>query len=291
MASRSLNIHIEVAPEAGGVRLHYSYQKQPVDPYLVRWVSTTPHYGGQRYWWLCPSCGRRCAYLYGGKIFACRTCHDLTYASAQSGDPRRERVERRLRAIQRRLGSSGCACDPLPEKPPHMHHSTYLRLWWEYDKLLPVFWGEVGLQAGLTDEYSDQGLAALTDLAWADYQRAPAEPPADLVERTLARLHEDEERPPARRRPVRRTLPATAKIAEIPVAFAREAQAEGLLRPDAGRTARRKRYRPKLASWLAKLHTLRQAGYTWADLRAWVARRFLPEYEAERRWPAGYLPT
>ena len=285
------SIDIEVAPAEGGVRLHYKYHQQPVDPYLVRWAITTPRYGGQRYWWLCPACGRRCAYLYGGKIFACRRCHNLTYASAQSGDPRQERVERRLKAIHRRLGGDGGIFDQLPEKPPHMHLSTYMRLYWEYDQLLPIFWGELSLSVGLTDEDSDLPLAKLTDLAWGAYQRARTEPPADLVERILARLPDDEdEQPVERRRPVRRTLHQTAKAAEIPLDFAREAQQEGLLRPDAGRTTRRKRYRPKVASWLAKLHTLRTAGYTWEDLRAWTARRFLLEHEYERRWPAGYAP-
>ncbi len=282
------SIYIEIDPGAGGVRLHYNYQQQPVEPYLIRWTTTTPHYGGQRYWWLCPICHQSCAHLYGGKLFACRRCQHLTYESAQTGDPRRERIERRLRAIRRRLGGDGGLWDPLPDKPRYMHFDTYLRLVWEYHKLETVFWGEFSLMAGLADEHPD--LRDLTEEAWADYQRAPSDPPADLLRRMVASLPADDQPPPHRRQPTRRTLGQTAKAAEIPLAFAQEAQQEGLLRPDAGRTVRRKRYRPKVASWLAKLHTLRQAGYTWDDLRAWTRRRFLPEHAHERRWPAGYEP-
>lgn len=55
--------------------------------------STSPHYGGNRWWMLCPSprdeveCnGNRCGKLYlppGAVFFACRECHDLTYESCQ----------------------------------------------------------------------------------------------------------------------------------------------------------------------------------------------------------------
>ena len=41
--------------------LSYTWQGQPVQPYAVNVATTTPHYGGVRYWWLCPGCGRRVA--------------------------------------------------------------------------------------------------------------------------------------------------------------------------------------------------------------------------------------
>ena len=44
-------------------------------------------YGGQRYYLLCPKCGRRCEILYFPDtwvhIAACRLCYDLTYQSSQ----------------------------------------------------------------------------------------------------------------------------------------------------------------------------------------------------------------
>lgn len=47
---------------------------------------TLPHFGGVRYWFICPSCKRRVAKLYvpfRHDRFLCRRCHDLTYQSSQ----------------------------------------------------------------------------------------------------------------------------------------------------------------------------------------------------------------
>lgn len=277
-----------ILPGRRAVELRYNYRGQPVEPYLVHWSISYPHYGGQRYWWLCPRCGQRCAHLYGGHPFLCRRCQGLTYASAQSGDPRRERAERRMIQIRRRLGADAGLINPLPDKPPHMHWATYYKLLREYEQLQVISWGEMALLLGLGGE---QDLAYLVDHTWSEYQRgqAPEPPTAEEIAALLAEVQPAAE-PPARRRPARRTLGQIAKVAAVPVDFAREAQAEGLLRPDAGRSTRRKRYRTKVASWLLKLHRLRQAGCTWPELRAWAARRFTPGHEHERRWPAGYDP-
>jgi hypothetical protein len=48
-------------------------------------LTTTPcNYGGERYWFECPSCGRRVGVLYlapGEVYFLCRRCNNLTYRS------------------------------------------------------------------------------------------------------------------------------------------------------------------------------------------------------------------
>jgi hypothetical protein len=51
-------------------------------------VSTVPHYGGRRWWFVCCDCGKRFTKLYlpSGDLhqwFACRRCHELVYASQQ----------------------------------------------------------------------------------------------------------------------------------------------------------------------------------------------------------------
>jgi hypothetical protein len=48
---------------------------------------TSLHFGGVRWWFSCPGCGRRCAKLHlrRGSVFQCRTCHDLTYESCIEG--------------------------------------------------------------------------------------------------------------------------------------------------------------------------------------------------------------
>jgi len=52
-------------------------------------IETTPcNYGGDRWWFLCPICFRRCRIIYqppGQSVFACRICHDLSYRSRQEG--------------------------------------------------------------------------------------------------------------------------------------------------------------------------------------------------------------
>jgi hypothetical protein len=48
-------------------------------------LTTTPcNYGGVRYWFACPVCGRRVGGLYlapGGRNFVCRRCNNLSYRS------------------------------------------------------------------------------------------------------------------------------------------------------------------------------------------------------------------
>ena len=59
---------------------------------FVRLTGSACHFGGQRYWFLCPrGCGRRAGVLYlrsGLARFACRKCLDLTYRSCQEHDRR-----------------------------------------------------------------------------------------------------------------------------------------------------------------------------------------------------------
>jgi len=57
--------------------------------YIIRLRATRPNYGGRRWWFECPACGRRCFKMYlppGARIFACRGCYDLTYRSAQEAN-------------------------------------------------------------------------------------------------------------------------------------------------------------------------------------------------------------
>jgi hypothetical protein len=57
------------------------FEEVPLD-----WTSC--HFGGERPWWHCPSCDRRCAILYliGSDPFRCRICASLTYTTSQRGE-------------------------------------------------------------------------------------------------------------------------------------------------------------------------------------------------------------
>lgn len=91
-----------------------------VFPVSLNWTSC--HFGGQRPWFLCPSCGRCVAILYGGATFACRRCHDLAYASQREDEF--YRILRRARKIRARLGWKGT----FGPKPKAMHWQTFERL-------------------------------------------------------------------------------------------------------------------------------------------------------------------
>jgi hypothetical protein len=63
---------------------------QPQFSQRIELQSTRPNYGGERYWFLCPTCRGRRTKLYLAKeagAFACRTCLGLMYRS-QYRDPR-----------------------------------------------------------------------------------------------------------------------------------------------------------------------------------------------------------
>jgi hypothetical protein len=102
----SIGIAVSVSREEYGqdyVRLSYSQadrftrEKRNDLDYNIELVSTPCHFGGLRYWFVCPlvrngtHCGRRVGKLYlpgGQSYFGCRHCYDLTYKSCQESDKR-----------------------------------------------------------------------------------------------------------------------------------------------------------------------------------------------------------
>lgn len=53
-----------------------------VNDQLIKCTSTKCNYGGDRVWFLCPTCDRRVGTLYRQPLnilFLCRHCHNLTY--------------------------------------------------------------------------------------------------------------------------------------------------------------------------------------------------------------------
>lgn len=85
--------------------------KYPMN-YPVRLVRTYPHFGGVRWWFICPLvvngvyCNRRVGKLYsppGARHFGCRHCYDLSYTSAQEAH--------RFDGLGRALGINFAALD------------------------------------------------------------------------------------------------------------------------------------------------------------------------------------
>lgn len=71
--------------DMGRMRLDYTVSGKP-QAYPVRLVTTACHYGGRRWWFLCPSSGRRCGKLHlppGGTI--CKRSHRALLARMLCG--------------------------------------------------------------------------------------------------------------------------------------------------------------------------------------------------------------
>ena len=73
------------------IQIRFSENGNAIDQ-TFRLQATRPHFGGERWWFLCPlgieggPCNRRVGKLYlppGEDFFGCRHCHDLTYLSSQ----------------------------------------------------------------------------------------------------------------------------------------------------------------------------------------------------------------
>jgi hypothetical protein len=125
---------------------------------------TACNYGGERPWWLCPECGRRCAVLYLVRLsprvdanspfiaalavlesnwseatpapdgcetrglVQCRVCSELTYTSSQAS--RWIRKGRKANKLRQRIDWPHGA--PYPVRPRGMHRRTFERLLAQY---------------------------------------------------------------------------------------------------------------------------------------------------------------
>ena len=118
-----------------GIRLHYTLTRhgcapQRIDDFIPI-VMTPTRFGGQRHWFQCPTCGRRCRLIYGGSHFRCRTCYRLRYASQYESEPLR--ISRQRWQMRRRLERLAGEAWPhgldegFPPKPRYMRWATYRR--------------------------------------------------------------------------------------------------------------------------------------------------------------------
>lgn len=115
----ALDYEVRTVERNGWLRLCYTItswrgEKAQYD-YHLRLQTTTPHFGGLRWWFTCPlsvnghSCGRRVGKLYlppGGRYYGCRHCHGLTYHSCQESDKRVSALRGDPEAILAALASS-----------------------------------------------------------------------------------------------------------------------------------------------------------------------------------------
>src|SRR5262245_7710346 len=91
-------------------------------------ATTQPHFGGLRWWFVCPRLNRRVRKLYlplGGRHFWSRGAYQLAYASQR--ETVSDRALRRARKLRLRLGGDPADAD-YPAKPKRMRWTTYDRL-------------------------------------------------------------------------------------------------------------------------------------------------------------------
>ena len=86
----SIGYETQCYAENGYVRLNYRvhslYMGDQVLNHTIDLITTRPHFGGVRWWFMCPGCENNVTKLYqppGDKYFLCRTCQNLTYTSCR----------------------------------------------------------------------------------------------------------------------------------------------------------------------------------------------------------------
>ena len=132
---------IRVKTEEGMVILSYSTRLEGGEwvsfNYSVNLQTTACHYGGERYWFICPAigCGRRVALLYmADKYFACRHCYQLAYPSQRETTD--NRAIRRANKIRDKLDWEPGILNARGRKPKGMHWKKFWRLEAEYDAIV-----------------------------------------------------------------------------------------------------------------------------------------------------------
>ncbi len=112
------------------LRLNFAAKGAGDDWHLVEenipLVRSQQPFGGVRMWFACPGCQSRRTYLYGGLLFRCRNCKNLAYAS--QNENKMFRALTQAQNIRRILNGSLDIEQPFPDRPKHMHWSTYFRL-------------------------------------------------------------------------------------------------------------------------------------------------------------------
>lgn len=109
---------------------NYLGERRDID-YKIRIVTTQPHYGGHRYWFLCPHTGKRCGVLYsmaGRPYFTSRHAHKLKYQSQSRSHM--QRVGDKMHSLRAKIEDG---------KPKGMHWKTYDRLCDELEDLEYTF--------------------------------------------------------------------------------------------------------------------------------------------------------
>lgn len=103
-----------------------------IDGQLIQIVTTPCTFGGERRWFICPGCGRRCAVLRAG--LRCNQCLGGRYRVEHLAPV--DRLMVKACKLRRKLGQRDPKpATPIPPKPDRMRWHTYLRIRSEITRL------------------------------------------------------------------------------------------------------------------------------------------------------------
>ena len=135
------------------------------DTQRIRLTETSPHFGGNRYWFCCAVCGRRVRKLYRGsdtRWFSCRLCLGLTYLSQRGTHQARQLL--RISRVRSRLGANEAFLSPwapAPARPRGMRATTYRRLREQLDRAERVY---LGHELAALGHFRERNAKALEEL-------------------------------------------------------------------------------------------------------------------------------
>jgi hypothetical protein len=113
-------------------------QKHDYHVFVTTTSSNLPGNTGQRWWFICPlvvngrACRRRVAKLYGGELFGCRHCHDLTYQST------RESHELERLAVQLAAELGDVTADEVADELRTWHDIKTLHFMYKAIRFIPT---------------------------------------------------------------------------------------------------------------------------------------------------------
>lgn len=149
--SRGGNVHSSIGAIVykDHLLLRYTHKKIEEVEQKIYFTYTPCNYGGERIWFQCPFCGRRCAVIYScGKYFACRVCGDLTYQTCN--ETPMDRRFSKANKLRKRIEADPGAFNSLPYfKPKGMHQTTWARIRNEIQCLEHIGIAEMGRRLGI----------------------------------------------------------------------------------------------------------------------------------------------
>ena len=114
--------------------IHFKYKHNGKDyNYHVKLDRTPCHYGGYRYWYLCPHCGKRTSVLYRAGLYVCSHCIGANYQT-QLNQPL-DNIRRKMHKVASKLKWVEVGYKEVPLRPKGMHQKTFDRLHGYYQEL------------------------------------------------------------------------------------------------------------------------------------------------------------